>query len=153
LVSGFAVSPVLKTLTETISTDTIWLMVILMMAMHLVFYDYGVQCAIVSTPISLNAGIFGAVCLASRLKTTLQAFTLLIWASDVFVLFTGLRNKFRDKLSLFEQSLFSLAIVSISLASVTFVLNWVFALMYLILLVAINFVIPFGFYKLQPLKE
>ena len=128
-------------------------MVILMMSIHLVFYDYGVQCAIVSTPISLNAGIFGAVCLASRLTTTLQAFTLLIWASDVFVLFTGLRNKFRDKLSLFDQSLFSFVIVSISLIGFIFVLSWIYALMYTILLVTINFVIPYGFYKLQPLKE
>ncbi|RWS05688.1 mitochondrial import inner membrane translocase subunit TIM50-like protein, partial [Dinothrombium tinctorium] len=46
LFGGFTVSPVLKTLTETISADTIYAMVTLMMLIHLIFYDYGAKAAI-----------------------------------------------------------------------------------------------------------
>ena len=36
-----AVSPILKTLTEAISTDTIWAMTVGMLSVHLVFHNYG----------------------------------------------------------------------------------------------------------------
>jgi phosphatidylinositol glycan class C protein len=39
------VSPVVFTLTKTISTDTIYAMSILMMLTHLIFYDYGAETA------------------------------------------------------------------------------------------------------------
>uniref|UniRef100_A0A2L2YJU6 Phosphatidylinositol N-acetylglucosaminyltransferase subunit C n=1 Tax=Parasteatoda tepidariorum TaxID=114398 RepID=A0A2L2YJU6_PARTP len=45
---GYMFSPVLKTLTQTISTDTIYAMVVLMMIVHLLFQDYGTDAAIVS---------------------------------------------------------------------------------------------------------
>lgn len=146
-------SPILKTLTETISTDTICSMVLLMMSVHLIFYDYGVQCAIVSPPISLNAAIFGTVCLASRLSSTYQAFTLLIWAVDVFVVFTLIRNKIRVQLTLPQSALFSSAVVAISFLSLTIVVDMIYCCLYALLVVFINFVIPVGFYMLQPLKE
>ncbi|RWS25013.1 phosphatidylinositol N-acetylglucosaminyltransferase subunit C-like protein, partial [Leptotrombidium deliense] len=103
LFGGFAVSPILKTLTETISIDTIYTMVTLTMLLHLVSYDYGAKAAIVSTSLSLNAAIFGAVCLASQLSTIYHVFALLILASDVFVLFSIIRRQMRDNSSQLTQ--------------------------------------------------
>jgi hypothetical protein len=45
LLFGSLVSPVLFTLTKTISTDTIYAMSTLMMLTHLIFYDYGAETA------------------------------------------------------------------------------------------------------------
>ncbi len=42
---GSLVSPVVFTLTKTISTDTIYAMSTLMMLTHLIFYDYGAETA------------------------------------------------------------------------------------------------------------
>ena len=42
---GFFMSPVVFTLTKTISTDTIYAMTTLMMLTHLIFYDYGAETA------------------------------------------------------------------------------------------------------------
>jgi hypothetical protein len=45
LLFGSMVSPVVFTLTKTISTDTIYAMSTLMMLTHLMFYDYGAETA------------------------------------------------------------------------------------------------------------
>merc|ERR1712212_627155 len=63
---GFAISPVLKTLTRTISTDTIYAMSSAMLLVNLLLHDYGAGVSIVCRAFSLNAAIFAAVCLASR---------------------------------------------------------------------------------------
>uniref|UniRef100_A0A1A9VIS0 Uncharacterized protein n=2 Tax=Glossina TaxID=44049 RepID=A0A1A9VIS0_GLOAU len=69
---------VLHTLTYAISTDTIFSMTFFVMVLNLVFCDYGLSVAMVSKAISLNAAIFGSICLASRLPTSYHAFVLLV---------------------------------------------------------------------------
>ncbi|CAG2102220.1 unnamed protein product [Medioppia subpectinata] len=150
LISGLAVSPILKTLTETISTDTIYAMVTVMMLVHLTFYDYGAKAAIVSTPVALNAAIFGGVCLASRLSTTYDAFALLIFASDIFVLSAILRRRVQTEnwkicLTVFYWS------TSFTLLSIACPL--IYLLLFIVLLVCINFICPLGFYRCQKYKE
>ena len=84
---GLALSPVLYKLTDTISTDTIHTMTSLVLLIHLLFHDYGLRSSFVSHPLSLNAGLFAAVCLASRLPTSFDAFVLLFASVETFVLF------------------------------------------------------------------
>ncbi|KAG1696106.1 Phosphatidylinositol N-acetylglucosaminyltransferase subunit C [Nymphon striatum] len=43
---GYGTSPVLKTLTDTISSDTVFGMSVGMMFLHLAFFDYGLQASI-----------------------------------------------------------------------------------------------------------
>lgn len=93
VVFGYVLSPILKTLTDTISTDTIYAMTTFMMIIHLIFFDYGVPAAIVSSSLSLNAAIFGSVCLASRLASPFHAFVLLTNAVECFVLLPILLSK------------------------------------------------------------
>lgn len=77
LVFGFILSPMLHTLTKSISTDTIYTITFFTFLLHIMCYDYGMPTALVSRAISLNAAIFGTICLASRLVTSLDAFVLL----------------------------------------------------------------------------
>ncbi|KAH8239339.1 hypothetical protein KR032_003364 [Drosophila birchii] len=84
---GYLFSPMLHTLTQAISTDTIYTMTFFVLLANLMFSHYGLDVAMVSKAISLNAAIFGAICLASRLPTSYHAFVLLVEAAVFFVLY------------------------------------------------------------------
>ncbi|KAH8300399.1 hypothetical protein KR018_004042 [Drosophila ironensis] len=84
---GYLFSPMLHTLTQAISTDTIYTMTFFVLLANLIFSDYGLDVALVSKAISLNAAIFGAICLASRLLSSYHAFVLLVEAAVFFVLY------------------------------------------------------------------
>lgn len=86
VVIGYLVSPILHTLTDTVSTDTIYAWAVIMMLTHLIFFDYSVPVALVSNSLSINAAIFASVCLVSRLSTPFDAFVLLTVSVIFFVL-------------------------------------------------------------------
>ena len=151
-VTGFTMSPLLKTLTETISTDTINLMVTLMMMTHLIFFDYGTSSAVINQPISLNAAIFGAVCLASRLNSNYSALSLLIFATDVFVLPTVLQTK-TYWTSKWFQVILTVTQILLSLFGLFSTVSMVYTFLYIIVIVCVNFIFPFAFYELQYMKE
>ncbi|XP_047134740.1 phosphatidylinositol N-acetylglucosaminyltransferase subunit C isoform X1 [Hydra vulgaris] len=88
----FAISPILKTLTKSISTDTIYAMTTCMLLANMLFQDYGAGAAIVSKVISLNTSIFAAVCLGSRLSSSLQVYAFVMLAVEIFALFPELRK-------------------------------------------------------------
>lgn len=87
LAFGFIMSPMLHTLTFSISTDTIYTVTFFVFILHLVCYDYGLPAAVVSSAISLNAVYFGSICLASRLATSMHAYALLVVAIVMFALY------------------------------------------------------------------
>ncbi|KAJ8278999.1 hypothetical protein COCON_G00060650 [Conger conger] len=91
----FGFSPVLKTLTESVSTDTVYAMSALMLLAHLVTFPYAQP----SPPgsLSLNAALFGSVCLASRLPGALHTFAMLTCALLVFALWPCLLHSLRDR--------------------------------------------------------
>lgn len=83
---GFALSPVLYKLTDTISTDSIHMMSVFGLVVHVLTQFYGITGPIVSKSISLNSAIFAAVCLASRCSSHITAFSLLCLAVFSFLL-------------------------------------------------------------------
>ncbi|XP_055911989.1 phosphatidylinositol N-acetylglucosaminyltransferase subunit C [Eupeodes corollae] len=87
LIFGYIFSPLLHKLTDAISTDTICTMTIFVFILNLVFHDYGLDVAMVSKTVSLNAVIFGSICLASRLSSSYSAFVLLVQSAIFFVLY------------------------------------------------------------------
>ncbi|XP_041648230.1 phosphatidylinositol N-acetylglucosaminyltransferase subunit C [Cheilinus undulatus] len=91
----FGFSPVLKTLTESVSTDTVYAMSAVMLLAHLVSFPY----AHPSPPgsLSLNAALFASVCLASRLPGALHTFAMLSCALEVFALWPCLLQRLREK--------------------------------------------------------
>ncbi|CAH1170342.1 unnamed protein product [Phaedon cochleariae] len=96
IVFGRLFSPVFHTLTDTISTDTIYTMTFVMMLVHLIFFDYGVGAAIVSSSLSVSAVVFCSICLASRLSSANNAFILITTAVVMFVLFPVLRTEMNN---------------------------------------------------------
>lgn len=86
VIIGYLLSPILHTLTDTVSTDTIYAWAVIMMIIHMIFFDYNVPAALVSKSLSINAAIFASVCLVSRLSTPFDAFVLLTISVILFVL-------------------------------------------------------------------
>ncbi|XP_020610418.1 phosphatidylinositol N-acetylglucosaminyltransferase subunit C-like isoform X2 [Orbicella faveolata] len=149
--SVFALSPVLKTLTDSISTDTIYAMTTFMLAMNLLLYDYGTSAAIVSRSASLNASIFASVCLASRLPSSWHVFATVTFAMQLFALFPSLRRQLKMQLPT------SHVVVTWSLVLVAIAMLWplspLFAVLLALVHLAVTFVCPFWLIKLQRLKN
>jgi phosphatidylinositol glycan class C protein len=147
-----AVSPILKTLTESISTDTIWAMTVGMLLVHLLFFNYGSDGAtMVSGSISLNAAIFASVCLASRLPSSFHGFVVVSLAVLMFALFPDFRVRCKayhssllPLMTLAMVALTSAILASISLTGLVFYGLAVFSL---------TFVCPLIFVRLQHLKN
>lgn len=90
-------SPVLKTLTEDTSSDTIWAISSGLLLMGWMVHDYSTEdgqrplyqyCS----PLSLNCSMIAAIALASRLPTTTHVFGLLSLAVNVFAFFPLFRR-------------------------------------------------------------
>ncbi|KAG9508486.1 Phosphatidylinositol N-acetylglucosaminyltransferase subunit C [Fragariocoptes setiger] len=153
LAGGFSVSPILKTLTETISTNTIYTMFALTKLVHLIFYDYGAKAAIVNRHISLNAAIFGAVCLASRLSSSYEAFALLIAASDIFLMSSMLRE-WISRLGLRTlQITITIILSSVAVIGLAVMTIATYAILFGLCIIATNLICPYVFYKLQKYKS
>lgn len=90
----FGFSPVLKTLTESVSTDTVYAMSAVMLLAHLVSFPYAQPSPAGS--LSLNAALFASVCLASRLPGVLHTFAMLSCALLVFALWPCLLQSLRE---------------------------------------------------------
>ncbi|XP_027751682.1 phosphatidylinositol N-acetylglucosaminyltransferase subunit C [Empidonax traillii] len=147
----YGFSPVLKTLTESISTDTIYAMSALMLLGHLIFFDYGANAAIVSSTLSLNMAIFASVCLASRLPRALHAFVMVTFAMQIFALWPMLQKKLKARTPrcyVGVTVLFALAALA-GLATI----SSVGAVLFASLLLTISCLCPYCLIRLQLLKD
>ncbi|TRY72992.1 hypothetical protein TCAL_05547 [Tigriopus californicus] len=142
---GYGLTPVLFKLTDTISTDTIHTMSWIMLFLHLLLHNYSVK-AYDTKPMSLNASLFSAVCLASRLDSSWDAFVLLSVAVVLFVLFPMARVRL-------DQAL-GLAFVAESVVvGVCFSISCGFGLGVACAMVFVNIIAPMLFVKWQSYKE
>uniref|UniRef100_A0A1A9X0K2 Phosphatidylinositol N-acetylglucosaminyltransferase subunit C n=1 Tax=Glossina brevipalpis TaxID=37001 RepID=A0A1A9X0K2_9MUSC len=142
---GYLFAPVLHTLTYAISTDTIFSMTFFVMVLNLVFYDYGLSVAMVSKAISLNAAIFGSICLASRLSTSYHAFVLLVESAVFFVLYPiVIREYWRPYflIPIFVACCLAFSFISLNVLCI-----------YAALIVFINFICPYLFVRQQRHKH
>ena len=146
LAFGYILSPVLKTLTETISTDTIYAMTIFMFFIHLIFSKYGSTNVSLSESLSITSSIFGSLMLTSRLSTPLHAFSLLTVAVQCFVLLPFLLSELNNKI-----------LLSISLVLSTLHLLWEISItlsyIFIAISIFIHLVCPLWYIKWQKYKE
>jgi len=149
LLFGFGLSPILKTLMDTVSTDTIYAMASFMMLIHLICHDYGLTSPIVSSSISLNAAIFATVCLASRLATVEGAFVLLTLSVKAFALYPVFRQHLQVSKTNFLLTAVMLLIALVSLYSVSITA----ALLFLSVIIFVNLICPLWFVNWQSYKE
>lgn len=146
IVFGYQFSPVLYTLTDTISTNTIYTMTFLMLLIHIIFFNYGVSAAIVSNSLSLNSAVFASVCLASRLSSAYHAFVFMCIAAECFVLFPIFRNGIKNSIPLTVILVGISFIALVSLSAITTTL-FVFVVFF------INVICPFVFVHYQKYKD
>lgn len=90
-----SVTPVLKTLTEATSSDSIWALSAILFMLNVLLADYGGPQPgphRLTSILSMNAAISASVVLASRLRTNLAVFALVLLAVMFFALFPILRK-------------------------------------------------------------
>lgn len=145
LLFGYIFSPLLHTLTDSVSTDTIFSTTFIILFFHLLLHDYGIDGFLVSKTISLNCGIFASICLASRLSTPFHAFVLLVISVEVFVLKPLLFEKIWKPIMLIPI----IAVTTYYLASI----SQLILIVYIATLLFINLVCPLIFQRLHNHKS
>ena len=143
---GYGCTPVLKTLTDTISTDSIYAMSVVLMLVHIAFHQYGMDGACVSPYISLNAAICGTICLASRLQETRHAFALLTLAVQAFALFPKLYEAL-------HYSLIAFTILTAGAFFCTISISMVSAILFTLSILCVNLIFPLCFVWAQQYKN
>uniref|UniRef100_A0A8C8RG13 Phosphatidylinositol glycan anchor biosynthesis class C n=1 Tax=Pelusios castaneus TaxID=367368 RepID=A0A8C8RG13_9SAUR len=147
----YGFSPVLKTLTESVSTDTIYAMSALMLLGHLIFFDYGANAAIVSSTLSLNMAIFASVCLASRLPRSLHTFAMVTFAIQSFALWPMLQKKLKAQTPCCYVGVTLLFALSALVGLLT--ISGVAAILFALLLLSISCLCPYCLIWLQLFKD
>ncbi len=91
-------SPILKSLTKSTTSDSIWAMSCWLLFINVFFFDYGGG-KDVKFPASLstNAALMASTVLASRLPSTTHVFSLTLFSIEVFGLFPVFRRHLRER--------------------------------------------------------
>ncbi|RMJ09754.1 hypothetical protein BHE90_011877 [Fusarium euwallaceae] len=91
-------SPILKSLTWSTSSDSIWAMSFWLLTINIFFFDYsGGVGAKFPASLSTNAALMASTVLASRLPSTKQVFSLTLFSIEVFGLFPVFRRYARHR--------------------------------------------------------
>ncbi|KAF7475919.1 hypothetical protein GHT09_013089 [Marmota monax] len=137
LKSALGFSPVLKTLTESVSTDTIYAMSVFKLLGHLIFFDSGANAPIVSSTLSLNMSV--------------PAFVMVTFAIQIFALWPMLQKKLKactPRSYVGVTMLFAFSALGGLLS-----MSAVGAILFALLLVSISCLCPFYLIPLQLFKE
>ncbi|KAI1466611.1 GPI2-domain-containing protein [Daldinia caldariorum] len=90
-------SPILKSLTRSTSSDSIWAMSFWLLAINIFFHDYSSGPVKFPASLSTNAALMASTVLASRLPSTGQVFSLTLFSIEVFGLFPVFRRYARHR--------------------------------------------------------
>lgn len=99
--SLLGLSPILKSLTKSTASDSIWAMSCWLLIMNIFSFDYGSGEGAGATKfpasLSTNAAVMASTVLASRLPSTTHVFSLMLFSMEVFGLFPIFRRQLRQK--------------------------------------------------------
>ncbi|KAL3089397.1 hypothetical protein niasHT_030264 [Heterodera trifolii] len=152
LAFGYAFTPVIRTLTTSISTDTIYACAILLLFASLFVHDYGINVPVVSLPLSANLCLAASVFLISRLQSDLVAFLLLALSLCLFGFWPRLRNAFFARWPLLSPLCF-VPFSVLSLFTLSLLVGLQFAFMFLLLHLFVVLFCPCLFIRMQSLKS
>ncbi|KAK4555397.1 glycosylphosphatidylinositol anchor biosynthesis [Recurvomyces mirabilis] len=94
--SLLGLSPILRSLTKSTSSDSIWALSSWLMILNVFTFDYGAGPeAKFPASLSTNAALMASTVLASRLPTTTHVFSLTLFSIEVFGLFPVFRRHLR----------------------------------------------------------
>ncbi|KAF2397445.1 GPI2-domain-containing protein [Trichodelitschia bisporula] len=89
-------SPILKSLTKSTTSDSIWAMSCWLLCINIFFFDYSSGAgAKFPASLSTNAALMASTVLASRLTSTTHVFSLTLFSIEVFGLFPVFRRHLR----------------------------------------------------------
>ncbi|KAF7718715.1 Phosphatidylinositol N-acetylglucosaminyltransferase GPI2 subunit [Penicillium ucsense] len=116
--SLLGLSPILKSLTKSTASDSIWALSCWLLIMNIFSFDYGSGEGAGDTTkfpasLSTNAAVMASTVLASRLPSTTHVFSLMLFSMEVFGLFPIFRRQLRQK-SWTGHVLLTLALVMIA---------------------------------------
>ncbi|KAJ5624386.1 hypothetical protein N7510_000695 [Penicillium lagena] len=99
--SLLGLSPILKSLTKSTASDSIWAVSCWLLIMNIFSFDYGsgegADATKFPASLSTNAAVMASTVLASRLPTTTHVFSLMLFSIEVFGLFPIFRRQLRQK--------------------------------------------------------
>lgn len=115
--SLLGLSPILKSLTKSTASDSIWAVSCWLLIMNIFSFDYGSGEGAGATKfpasLSTNAAVMASTVLASRLPSTTHVFSLMLFSMEVFGLFPIFRRQLREK-SWTGHVVLTLALVTIA---------------------------------------
>ncbi|KAL6225966.1 hypothetical protein ACLB2K_004814 [Fragaria x ananassa] len=112
----YLLAPIYRTLTRSISSDSILALTVSLLLLHLFFHDYfgstvrtigALNSPTLTSSISLNASIVASVFIASRLPSTLLVFAIMHFSLQVFLfapLVVKVVEQEKDKMEVFIKS-------------------------------------------------
>ena len=117
LVSLLALSPILKTLTQSYCNDSLWTLTGLLLLIHLITHDYSLQPGPRKVPgvLSMNSAMSASILLASRLSTPSHAFACISIAVQIFALLPIFRDHLRSQSEMAHSVLTAATILLTSL--------------------------------------
>ncbi|CAF0722517.1 unnamed protein product [Brachionus calyciflorus] len=150
----YGISPIVNSLTESISSDTIHALTTFMLIFNILFYDYdSSEATIASKTFSFNAALFACVCLASRFeKSSFHTFILLILAFVLFALFPEYR-RYSEEHYPHSIPIFTITCFFICLIMMINLKLWLYIFYLCLVCFIISFVCPLILIKLQSKKK
>ncbi|KAF2489051.1 GPI2-domain-containing protein [Lophium mytilinum] len=108
-------SPILKSLTDSTTSDSIWAMSSWLMCMNVFFFDYGGGTgAQFPASLSTNAAVMASAVMASRLPSTTHVFSITLFSIEVFGLFPVFRRQLRNSSSAGHRTLTYFLVIAAS---------------------------------------
>lgn len=148
-------APALQTLTSSFSSNTIHALAIAFSSMHLAFYDYSYihdsEVYVFSGTLSLNASMFTAVLLASRLKNIEMVFSFMLLAVICFSFYPSVaRLMYQRSLTLH----LAVTIIQCGLASsLLFFLDFALFAVFQFLIIFVWIICPLWLQQMQVYKK
>lgn len=155
----YVLAPIYRTLTRTISSDSIWALTISLIIVHLFLHDYTgpsvkapgtLKNPSLISNISLNASIVASVLIASRLSSRLHVFGIMFFSLQIF-LFAPLVTYCVKRYSFYLHLSFSLGLMAVTLSFIYVLHQFLFVLLFG-LLVFVNVVCPYWLIRVQEYK-
>lgn len=93
-------SPVLRSLTELTSLDSIWALLTILSCINVACHDYALDTSSYSAILLTNLSFFNGIVLASRLPLSMSVFCFLVFCTEVSILVPLFDYRLRRKLEL-----------------------------------------------------
>ncbi|KAI5957114.1 GPI2 [Candida jiufengensis] len=147
-------SPILKSLTKSTSSDSIWAISSILSITNTIFYEYSSNSKIYKPILSTNISLSNAIVLASRLNSTLDVFLFMLFAIQINILLplyhASLRNLKKMRILHYFTIFITFNLVNYWIYDL---LNYKFLIYWLISVVIIVLVMPAYFLSLQRYKN